>query len=100
LDLPEFLTVMKDIIFIGVGITGAVVAVKGLGTWQRQLKGQSEYDLSRRLLVALFKFRDAINGVRNPMMLGHEIPIPSEDEAKKMSHDQISFFGTSKAYQS
>ena len=91
---------MKDIIFIGVGITGAVVAVKGLGTWQRQLKGQSEYDLSRRLLVALFKIRDAINGVRNPMMLGHEIPIPSKDEAKKMSHDQISFFGTSKAYQS
>lgn len=80
-------------------ITGAVVAIKGLGTWQRQLKGQSEYELSRRILVTLFKYRDAINGVRHPAMWSYEMHTPTEDEAKDMSREKIRYYGTSKAYQ-
>ena len=95
----ELVTLLKDLVLSGAAITGAVVAVKGLGTWQRQLKGQSEYELSRRILVSVFKYRDAINGVRHPAMWGYEMPSPPEDEAAKMSREQISFYGTSKAYQ-
>ena len=95
----EIATLFKDIVLSGAAITGAVVAVKGLGTWQRQLKGQSEYELSRRILVTLFKYRDAINGVRHPAMWAYEMPTPSEDEAKSMSLEKIRFYGTSKAYQ-
>ena len=95
----EVITLLKDVILAGAGITGAVVALKGLDTWKRQLKGQSEYELSRRILVTLFKYRDAINGVRHPAMWPHEMPTPLEDEAKTMSPDQIRFYGTSKAYQ-
>ncbi len=75
----------------GAAITGAVVAVKGLGTWQRQLKGQSEYELSRRILVALFKYRDAITGVRHPAMWAYEMSSPPEEEATKMSREQLRF---------
>lgn len=96
----ELFTLLKDIAVTGAAITGAIVAVKGLGTWQRQLKGQSEYELSRRILVTLFKYRDAINGVRHPMMMGYEMPSPTEEEARSMSPEQIRFYGTSKAYQS
>ena len=96
---PEILTLIKDIILIGAAITGSVVAVKGLGTWQRQLKGQSEYDLSRRILVTLFKYRDAINGVRHPAMWANEMPSPPEDEAKNMNREQIRFYGSAKGYQ-
>lgn len=88
-----------DLVLSSAAITGAVVAVKGLGTWQRQLKGQSEYELSRRILVSVFKYRDAINGVRNPVMWAYEMPSPPEEEAVKMSREQIRFYGTSKAYQ-
>lgn len=94
----EFVALAKDLILSGAAITGAVVAIKGLGTWQRQLKGQSEYDVSRRILVSLFKYRDAINGVRQAIWL-YEMPSPPDDEAKDMSHQQIRFYGTSKAYQ-
>jgi len=93
------LSVIKDIILVGVAITGAIVAVKGLGTWQRQLKGQSEYELSRRILVSLFKYRDGISGVRYPVMWAYEMPSPPVEDAKSMSSQQISFYGTSKAYQ-
>lgn len=95
----EIVTLLKDLVLAGAAITGAVVAVKGLGTWQRQLKGQSEYELSRRILVTVFKYRDAINGVRHPAMWAYEMPSPPEDEASKMSSEQIRFYGTSKAYQ-
>jgi len=90
---------LKDIALIVAAITGAVVAVKGLGTWKRQLRGQSEYELSRRILVSLFKYRDALNGVRYPMMWANEMPTPPENEAKEMNPDQIRFYGKSKGYQ-
>lgn len=95
----EIVALLKDLVLSGAAITGAVVAVKGLGTWQRQLKGQSEYELSRRILVSVFKYRDAINGVRHPAMWAYEMPSPPEDEAAKMSTEQVRFYGTSKAYQ-
>jgi hypothetical protein len=99
LTCTEIVALLKDFVLSGAAITGAFVAVKGLGTWQRQLKGQFEYKLSRRILVTLFKYRDAINGVRNPVMLVYEMPSPSEDEVSKMSREQIRFYGTSEAYQ-
>ena len=99
MNCTETITLLKDLVLSGAAITGAVVAVKGLGTWQRQLKGQSEYELSRRILVSVFKYRDAINGVRHPAMWAYEMPSPPQEEAEKMSREQISFYGTSKAYQ-
>lgn len=99
LACTELVALAKDLILSGVAITGAVVAIKGLSTWQRQLKGKSEYDLSRRLLVSLFKYRDAINGVRHPAMWAYEMPSPPDDKAKDMSNEEISFYGTSKAYE-
>ncbi len=90
---------IKDIVLSVAAMTGAVVAIKGLGTWQRQLKGQSEYELSRRILVTVFKYRDAINNVRQPAMWAYEMPMPPKDEAKTMNHNQIRFYGKSKAYQ-
>jgi len=95
----EIIAIIKDLVLAGAAITGAIVAVKGLGTWQRQLKGQSEYELSRRILVSLFKYRDAINGVRHPAMWGYEMPSPPEEKSSTMSRDQIQFYGTSEAYQ-
>lgn len=100
LTCSEIIALAKDLILSGAAVTGAVVAIKGLGTWQRQLKGQSEHDLSRRILVSLFKYRNSINDVRNPIMSNYEIPAPPEDKAKGMSYEQTHFYGTSKAYQS
>jgi hypothetical protein len=90
---------LKDLVLTGAALTGAVVAVKGLGAWRAQLSGQSEYELSRRILVSLFKYRDSIDGLRHPIMWAHEMPNPPEDESEKMSDTQISFYGRSKAYQ-
>lgn len=95
----DVLSFAKDLAVSGAAITGAIVAVKGLGTWKRQLKGQFEYELSRRILVTLFKYRDAVAGVRHPAMWGYEMPKPPADEMENMSDADIHYYGTSKAYQ-
>ena len=95
----EIATFLKDIVLFSAAITGAVVAIKGLGAWRHQLKSQSDYELSRRILVTLLKYRDAINGVRHIAMWTYEIPSLPEDKAIDMTKEQIEFYGTSKAYQ-
>ncbi len=95
----EVVVIIKDIIVIGVAITGSVVAVKGLSTWRQQLHGNSDYELSRRLLVSLFKYRAAIDAVRYPAMWVYEMAVPPDDEAATMTESQKRFYGSSKAYQ-
>ncbi len=95
----EYIALAKDFIISAAAITGAFVAIRGLGTWQKQLKGHSEYDLSRRLLVSLFKYRNALYNVRHPAMFSYEMPTPPDSEAREMSPEQIQFYGTSNAYQ-
>jgi hypothetical protein len=48
-------------IWVGMG-----VALAGLRTWRKQLYGKQEYDVAVRLLTFIFKYRDALQGVRNP----------------------------------
>ena len=90
---------LKDLILSAAAITGAIVAIKGLSTWQKQLKGQVEYALARRLLVSLFKYRDAINDARHPVVRAQEKSFPPEEKAKEMSQEQIHFYGLGEAYQ-
>jgi len=57
----DFMSVLKDIVIIFAAISGAVVAILGLSTWKRQLKGKVEYDLAKKilkLLVGLQKLSD------------------------------------------
>jgi len=95
----DVIALLKDISIGIAAVYGTLIAKKGLDTWRRQLKGQSEYELSRRILITLFKYRDAIDSVRNPLMLGVETPYPPDNEAKNMNRDEIDFYGVSKAYQ-
>lgn len=80
-------------------IVASVVAIKGLSTWNRQLKGEVEYELTRRLLKCAFRIREALKSVRNPVMFGYEQPRPEEAEASKMSNDKIRHYGLTRAYQ-
>ena len=45
---------------------GACVALGGLSTWKKQLRGKTEYDLSRRLMRAVLETRDAVAIFRSP----------------------------------
>lgn len=59
--------ILDSLTTVGV-LIGAYVAIMGLNEWKKQLKGNTEYDLARRVLIKTFRVRDAFHQVRNPMM--------------------------------
>lgn len=73
MGIPDIVSLIKDISSIISGIILTVIAIMGLQTWKRQLKGNTEYELARRFLGAVYKIRDAISYTRNPFVLGGEI---------------------------
>ncbi len=72
-DLAGVAEAIRDSAIAIVSVLGLIIAYCGLQTWRRQLRGNTEYDLARRLLRASFKMRDALRTVRNPFMVASEI---------------------------
>ncbi|WP_249675537.1 hypothetical protein [Pseudomonas abieticivorans] len=83
---------------VGVGVAGWV-GFSGLATWRRQNKGTADHDLSRRRLIDLYRLRDGISHVRNPVMLGNE-GATGEDEDQDLNFQQKRYRSTVRAYQS
>jgi hypothetical protein len=50
-------------------------ALKGLSTWRRQLRGNAEYDLARRVLRITYRVRDEIEAARKPMASPGEVKL-------------------------
>lgn len=44
----------------------AFIAIRGLNTWQRQMKGTAEFELMRNVLRAVYKVRDTLRTARSP----------------------------------
>jgi hypothetical protein len=97
--IADIITNTKDVILAVGAIVAMYVAVRGLNTWNRQLKGGVEYELTRRLLKCTYHLREAIKLVRNPIMFNNEIPNPPADIAGEMTRDQKRYYGLSEAYQ-
>jgi len=62
--IQSYITLIKDTVTCLAALVAAYVAITGLQTWKRQLTANAEYDLARRVLVAVYKVRDAIEGCR------------------------------------
>jgi hypothetical protein len=54
----------KDIVTILATVTATIIAYAGLQTWKKQLRANAEYDLARRVLIAVYKVKDAVNNCR------------------------------------
>ncbi|WAH56594.1 hypothetical protein LZ023_26810 [Pseudomonas silvicola] len=80
----------------GVGVA-AYVGCSGLKTWKRQNKGTSDHDLARRILIEMYKYRDALSYVRSPALWSHEVQL-SKEERIGLSSEQEAFKGQSQAY--
>lgn len=70
----EIITASKDIVLAIAGIVTAVVAVLGLKTWSRQLRGTADFEVARKLAKATYKLRDEIQIYRSPLIRSNEFP--------------------------
>jgi len=75
--------IAKDLITVFAAATAAVVAILGFDTWKRQLTANAEYDLARRVLVAVYRVRDAHQACR--LSPGP----PEKDETKQLHVAQL-----------
>lgn len=98
-NFVEYIAVVKDLVLGGAAVVGSYVAIRGLKTWNRQLKGGVEYDLTRRLLSATYRWREAVRAVRRPVMWIEEMSLPSEEDRQKMSAEEVRHYGKGHAYQ-
>ena len=62
--LAQLIAIAKDVLTGVAAIVAAGVAVAGLETWKRQLRGNTEYELPRRLLRSAYRLREAIRWTR------------------------------------
>jgi hypothetical protein len=69
----DWVQILKDVFTAAAAVTAATVAVVGLKTWKRQLRGNAEYDVARRLLRAVYKLRVSTTSLRRPMMWVEEM---------------------------
>lgn len=97
--ITNYWPVLKDITLTITPIIGAYVALKGLSTWSRQLKGSVEYELARRILKCTYSLREAFRAVRNPIMLAEEMVLPEGIDTNEMPIEKQRFYGRQHAYQ-
>ncbi|PUE57335.1 hypothetical protein B9Z45_07880 [Limnohabitans sp. 2KL-17] len=76
----EIVTAIKDVVLATAGIVTAVVAVLGLKTWSRQLRGTADFEVARKLAKATYKLRDEIQIYRSPLIRPSEFPDGQSDD--------------------
>lgn len=95
----ELISFLKDVVVVAAPATGAWVAVKGLSTWRRQLKGQSDYNLAKDVLINIYKYRDALFFVRHPLITGAELKLPEGVDEKQLKYAEVNYLQTAAAYE-
>jgi hypothetical protein len=62
-------------------VIGVFIAVSGLRTWRKELKGKSEYQKAKDVLKAVYRVRNGFMVVRSPWMDASEYPKECFDES-------------------
>lgn len=69
---PEEISALADIITATAITAGILIATIGLNTWRKQLRGTTEYELAKRLLLQVYRLRDALQYTRSPFLSAGE----------------------------
>ncbi|WP_421238908.1 hypothetical protein [Aeromonas enteropelogenes] len=75
MSIGEIVSITKDIVLALCGVGTFSLAVYGVKNWARELKGKTEFEVSRQFIRAVYKFRDEIEYSRSPMTLANEYPL-------------------------
>jgi hypothetical protein len=92
--ISDAITALGTFLVAVAAIGATTAAFIGLNTWKHQSKWQTNYELSKSLLVGVKKRRDAIKHIRNPFGWSHE----EELEGSDIAEDEVKWRGIQKKY--
>jgi hypothetical protein len=92
------MTAIFNLLIAGAAVAGAVIAGMGLNTWKRQSKWEISQDLAKRILVAIYEYRNSLYSVRHPAMSNQEMEISEEQYTGIQSGGDKWRAGTINAY--
>lgn len=78
----DIITAINNLVVSGAALTTATVAILGLKSWSRELKGKTEFEVGRSLISATYKLRDEMRYARSCYVRGYEFP---EDYPKNLN---------------
>lgn len=79
--LAEWAKILQSVIVSICAVVTTGLAVFGFSKWRRELKGKSEYELSKSILKAVYRVKRGVAIVRNRCTYGNEAPPQSEDDS-------------------
>jgi len=71
---PEIITAVKDVVLAIAAAVTAIIAILGLKSWYRELRGRAEFDAARGLARATYRLRDELAACRSPFIRASEFP--------------------------
>ena len=74
-----WITAVKDVLVGLAAAAAAIFAYLGLSAWRKELKGKSEYELAKRVLMSVYRVREAFKTVRHPAIYQYEYPEEMRD---------------------
>jgi len=89
---------LKDIAVAFSALSATYIAYQGLSTWKDELKGKSEYQISKDVLRAVYKVREAFKHVRNPVIYQYEYPEDMTSSSGHLKSEHI-FEGNAHVYE-
>jgi hypothetical protein len=92
----EISTLIKDAVVAIAAAVTATVAVRGLSTWNRELRGKATFEVARSLAKAAYRLRDEINLCRTPFLAAAEFPegYGSKKTAAEVANGLAHVYGT------
>ena len=95
----EGLSNFSSVITSLVGIAAVYIGWMGLNTWKSQIKWQTDHDLARRLLVEIYRFRDAVAAARSPFIWAHEMQNEENETFSVNRTENVRHAGLTRAHQ-
>ncbi|MGF6127208.1 hypothetical protein QF019_002417 [Pseudomonas frederiksbergensis] len=84
-------------VFAAIGVTVAsYVGLSGLKTWRRQIRGNNDHELSRRMLVESYRFKKSFFNARGPAIYPKEVrehgdPVFGSNPVDRFNRQKLGF---------
>jgi len=79
----ETVSAISDAVLAVAGVTTAGVAIYGVKSWARELRGRATFEVARSLARATYKLRDAIRHARSSLIRVYEFPDDYDHELRQ-----------------